>query len=267
MKRDRQESSDIIDGNRILRSSYGPIPVDVTMKTTWNPSKTALIKINHEVECPIDMSDLWDDKWSAGGKEMSKIDDKIIKCPVCSNEYHKALYDYYFIHCNKGCKNYFFKDSGILIGEKLVPLEQSVVKLQNIISEKDKEIEELREKLSWYKSDKETLDKMLDKEQLKQSKIKVDKELMNWINHLSDNMIDYKINRDNINKLKSIFQPKEKKYEKVKIKSNSCTGYVWYINKKCPKDKDYQCADSCECFHGLTKNKKYVKCLYKEDDK
>ena len=51
--------------------------------------------------------------------------DGIIKCPVCGNEFHRALYDFYFIHCNvrrsknggieKGCGTFFDKMTGEIL--------------------------------------------------------------------------------------------------------------------------------------------------------
>ena len=41
---------------------------------------------------------------------------KIIYCPVCGNKFHKAIYDFSFVHCNDGCRTVFHKETGEILG-------------------------------------------------------------------------------------------------------------------------------------------------------
>jgi len=61
---------------------------------------------------------------------------KIIYCPVCGNKFHKALYDFNYIHCNDGCRTVFDKETGKILGlnddfskahKKSVPAETLVM--------------------------------------------------------------------------------------------------------------------------------------------
>ncbi len=40
-----------------------------------------------------------------------------VKCPICSRSFSRAIYDFYFIHCNfDGCGCVFEKKTGKLLG-------------------------------------------------------------------------------------------------------------------------------------------------------
>ena len=76
---------------------------------------------------------------------------KIIYCPVCGNKFHKAIYDFSFVHCNDGCRTVFHKETGEILGfnddfskahqKKATPVENRVSlravfeKIVNIVNE------------------------------------------------------------------------------------------------------------------------------------
>lgn len=197
-------------------------------------------------------------KWQPGEKQMSKLDE--------AREYE---WSHWPSELNDNAK-----DTQLTYVDDLLELRVRYEKaIEEIISQKDKEIEDLKTRLKTSKSERlkvidslrkrdESIKNLMDqRNELRQSKqIEVDQELIEWLRTKREH---YKgldcYDSDFPSRLLSILKPEEKKWEEIRIHTG---GYII-----CAYNKNYynhrHCSRLCGDFQGYTDDKTKIKCSYK----